>query len=297
MIFRRKQRTQPEAELPAQHVKQPEVGTKTTLSFHPDWQLSPEETYVYRFYHEQLPPLQPNQISISGVKLIEYNDGFVAVAILRNTLPKPVRFERIRLLLLDEDGTAIARKEFDMSPFGELPPMTARPWRFLFAAEDKLVDQLPADGWKIAFELTPRHRLDLEESWEQALSAKQRQQLQALVDSVPPPAPGEVNFMGIEAKQLPSGELGVTLLIRNGSDKHIHFEQIPLEVRDHAGDMVARGLFPCHLEVKAHTSKPWTFLFPPELLHKAEPDWTSWKVTIPSSSAQSKKQETPSSDE
>lgn len=103
--------------------------------------------------------------------------------------------------------------------------------------------------------------------------------------------------MGIEAKQLPSGELGVTLLIRNGSDKHIHFEQIPLEVRDYAGDIVARGLFPCHLEVKAHTSKPWTFLFPPELLRKAEPDWTSWKVTIPSSPAQSEKQETQSSEE
>ncbi|BBW97673.1 accessory Sec system S-layer assembly protein [Geobacillus sp. FSL W8-0032] len=297
MIFRKKQRTQPQAELPAHHVEQPEVGTKTTLSFHPDWQLSPEETYVYRFYHEQLPPLQPNQISISGVKLVEYNDGFVAVAMLRNTLPKPVLFERIRLLLLGEDGTAIARKEFDMSAFGELPPMTARPWRFLFAAEDKLVDQLPKGGWKVAFELPPQHRLELEESWEQSLSAEQRQQLQALVDSVPPPARGEVNFMGIEAKQLPSGELAVTLLIRNGSDQQIRFEQIPLEVRDHAGDIVARGLFACHLEVKVHTSKPWTFLFPPELLRKAEPDWTSWKVTIPSPPVQSERQETQSGEE
>lgn len=293
MIFKRKRKQQTDLldPSPAQDdnrkEEKEEKDFKTTLSFHPDWDLSPQEKYVYQFYHEQLPPLKPNQISISGMKLIEYNDGFVVVAFLRSTLPKPIRFESIRLLLFDENGQAIARKQFDMDSFGELPPMTARPWRFLFSPEDKLVDKIPTENWKIAFELTQSnplpHRLDLEESWEQSLSAQQREHLQKLVETLPPLSAGEINFMGIEAKLNEQRDLIVTLLIRNGSDKHIQFEQIPLVVEDASGDVVCKGLFQLELEVKANTSKPWTFIFPSNLLLKENIDLTTWRVYAPQS--------------
>jgi accessory Sec system S-layer assembly protein len=296
MIFKRKAKTtdknptalHPEPASGRDEDKQTDE-MKTTLSFHPDWDLSPQEKYVYQFHHQQLPPLKPNQISISGMKLIEYNEGFVVVAFLRSTLPKPIRFEQIDLLLLDENGQAIAKRQFDMDSFGELPPMTARPWRFLFSAEDKLVDKIPQEGWKIAFELKQvphpkEHRLDLAESWEQALSSQQREHLQKLLETLPPLSAGEINFMGLEAKVNEKRDLVVTLLIRNGSDKNIQLEQIPLVVEDASGDVVCKGVF--HLEnfeVKANTSKPWTFIFPSNLLLKEEIDLTKWKVYPPRS--------------
>jgi accessory Sec system S-layer assembly protein len=296
MIFKRKQKTVDEnpKSLHSDQSTDRNEGKqtdeiKTTLSFHPDWDLSPQEKYVYQFHHQQLPALKPNQISISGMKLIEYNEGFVVVAFLRSTLPKPIRFEQINLLLLDETGQAIAKKQFDMDSFGELPPMTARPWRFLFSAEDKLVDKIPEEGWKIAFELKQvpqpkEHRLDLAESWENQLSTQQREHLQKLVETLPPLSAGEINFMGLEARLNEKRDLIVTLLIRNGSDKNIQLEQIPLVVEDASGDVVCKGAF--HLEnfeVKANTSKPWTFIFPSNLLLKEEIDLTKWKVYPPRS--------------
>ncbi|MCL6584935.1 MAG: accessory Sec system S-layer assembly protein [Anoxybacillus sp.] len=288
MIFKRKTKTTPNTEaLPDRKEEQTNEEMKTTLSFHPDWDVSPQERYVYQFHHQQLPPLKPNQLSISGMKLIEYNDGFVVVAFLRSTLPKPVRFEQINLLLLDENGQAIAKRAFAMDSFGELPPMTARPWRFLFSAEDKLVDKIPQEGWKIAFELkqAPKredHRLDLEASWEQSLSTQQREHLQKLIETLPPLSVGEINFMGLEAKLNEKRDLVITLLIRNGSDKHIQLEQIPLVVEDASGDIICKGVFQLEqFEVKANTSKPWTFIFPSTLLLKEDVDLTKWKVYPP----------------
>lgn len=286
MIFNRKNKKQI-SDLHEKHDKQVSVDeVKTSLSFHPDWDLSPQERYVYQFYHQQLPALKPNQISISGMKLIEYNEGFVVVAFLRNTLSKPVRFEQIDLLLLNEDGQPIAKRRFEMDTFGELPPFTARPWRFLFEAEDKLVDQIPQEGWKIAFELKqkPKHALELEKSWETALSEQQKTHLRNLVEHLPPLAAGEINFMGIEAKIDENKNVVITLLIRNGSDKNIRLEQIPLVVEDASGDVICKGVF--HLEnfeVKANTSKPWSFVFPPSLLLKEAIDLSKWKVYPPKS--------------
>ncbi|WP_027409253.1 accessory Sec system S-layer assembly protein [Anoxybacteroides tepidamans] len=296
MIFRRKTKKTDEnlTALHSESTTRQDEGiqtdeVKTKLSFHPDWDLPPQEKYVYQFHHQQLPALKPNQISISGMKLIEYNEGFVVVAFLRSTLPKPIRFEQINLLLLDENGQAIAKRTFEMDSFGELPPMTARPWRFLFSAEDKLVDKIPQEGWKIAFELKQaakpqEHRLDLAASWEQALSTEQREHLQRMIETLPPLSAGEINFMGLEAKINDNHDLMVTLLIRNGSDKNIQLEQIPLIVEDASGDIVCKGAF--HLEdfeVKANTSKPWTFIFPAHLLLKEHIDLTSWKVYPPRS--------------
>ncbi|MCZ0757091.1 SLAP domain-containing protein, partial [Anoxybacillus sp. J5B_2022] len=103
-----------------------------------------------------------------------------------------------------------------------------------------------------------------------------------LVENLPPLSIGEINFMGLEAKLNEKRDLIITLLIRNGSDKHIQLEQIPLVVEDASGDIVCKGVFQLeHLEVRANTSKPWTFIFPSNLLLKEAIDLTKWKVYPP----------------
>ena len=68
-----------------------------------------------------------------------------------------------------------------------------------------------------------------------------------------------------------NGPLHTTLLIRNGSEKNMKLEQLPLIVEDASGEVIAKGGFQFdNLEVKANTSKPWTFIFPKELLLKED---------------------------
>lgn len=264
-----------------------EEEVKTELSFHPSWNVSIEERYYYQFLHNQQRPLKKNQISLSGIDLKQVPRGYVVTAFVRNSLSRPVAFTPTPLLLLGPNNEVLARKVFDLSELGEIPPCCSRPWKFLFEQETLRTSELPLVDWKLAFELPKQkhHSLDLAESWEKSLAAEDKQKLQALVQSLQPPKPGEVNFMGLQAQQTEQGDLHVTLLIRNGSDKNIHIEQLALQVHDASGDIVASGAFSLdHFEVKANTSKPWTFIFPKSLVTKENPDLRSWKVSLPSSS-------------
>lgn len=260
-------------------------SVKTSLSFHPDWELNNQEKYVYMYKHQQLPLLKENQISISGIKKIDFEEGFLVIAFLRNTLAKAIRLEEVGILILDGNGKAVARKKFELDGLGELPAMSCRPWRFLFSNDDKLMDTTIDENWSIAFEVpgksTP-HQLDLEDTWKSQLTEKMVKNLEELLGKLPPLSNNEISFTGIEARLLEDGRLSVTLFIRNGSNKDIQLQKLPLIVEDKNGTKVAQGNFTLeNFSVKANTSKPWTFIFPETLVQEKNPDLTTWKVYPP----------------
>ncbi|MED4632203.1 SLAP domain-containing protein [Peribacillus frigoritolerans] len=124
----------------------------TVLMFHREWDISKQEEYVYKFHHQRLPALKPNQISISGIKLTRVEDDVIIVAFLRNSIDKAVSFDIVDLLLVDGDGKLLAKKTFDLTELGEIPALSSMPWRFLFEEGDMLAESIPDEGWKIAFE-------------------------------------------------------------------------------------------------------------------------------------------------
>ncbi|MFJ7683264.1 accessory Sec system S-layer assembly protein [Peribacillus butanolivorans] len=263
-----------------------DAAINTSLVFHEEADFSKQERYVLQFHHQQLSLLKPNQISISEVRLSRFEEDVIIMAFIRNTLDKAVSFEFVDLLLLDENGQVLAKKSFDLTEMGEIPALSCMPWSFMFEEEDILVESIPDKGWKIAFELknqeSMEHALDLAPIWIEQLSEAQRENLQRLVTGLPKINQGEVNFMGLEATLKENNQLAVTVLVRNGSDKQIKIEKLPLIVEDADGDQVCQGGFSLEdFEVKANTSKPWTFIFPGELVTKKNPDLTSWKVYPP----------------
>ena len=253
---------------------------ETALSLHASWALSAEQTYVYRFLNNELAPLKPNQISLTGTEMRREGDDLLAIAFVRNSLSKAIKFEKVTLLLLDLDQQPIARHEFDMSQLGELPGRSSRPWQFIFPKNSIIKQEFPTTDWSIAFEIKQKHKLDLEESWNTSLSTEDKEKLKKIVDDLTPPKEGEVNFMGLQARRIESGDLHVTVLIRNGSPKTINLQQLPLEVRDASKKVIAKGGFQLDkLQVVANTTKPWTFIFPAALVTEKEIDLKSWTIS------------------
>ncbi|MBT2615056.1 MULTISPECIES: SLAP domain-containing protein [unclassified Bacillus (in: firmicutes)] len=125
---------------------------RTVLIFHKGWDISKQEEYVYKFHHQRLSALKPNQISISGIKLTRVEDDVIIVAFLRNSIDKAIRFDIVDLLLVDGDGKLLAKKTFDLTELGEIPALSSMPWRFLFEEGYILAESIPDEGWKIAFE-------------------------------------------------------------------------------------------------------------------------------------------------
>ncbi|RFU68314.1 accessory Sec system S-layer assembly protein [Peribacillus saganii] len=251
----------------------------TELSLHPDWDIPSEQQYVYRFLNNELEPLKPNQISLSGIELRPENNGVAVIAFVRNSLNKPIKMDDVKLLLLDSNQTPIARHTFNFAELGEIPAKSSRPWMFVFPSETLLTTDITTKDWTLAFEIKPKHRLELDESWQNSLEQEDKTKLEQLVNGLEPPKEGEVNFMGLRAVVAETGDLHVTVLIRNGSDKNIQIQQLPLEVFDATDKLIAKGGFTLdNFEVKAHTTKPWTFIFPKSLVLEETIDLSKWKV-------------------
>jgi len=266
-------------------VEDADRDVETPLSFHPEWNVPKEQEYVFRFLSNELEPLKPNQISLSGIDIDEDgNSGLIVKAFFRSSLPRPIEMGNAELILLDSEDKLIATKEFDLKELGEIPAESARPWVFTFEQPFVKVEGKPADGWKLAFNvqsLVP-HQLDLEPTWEEGLPEEQKDALRQVIERLPKLNPREVNFSGFQAKIQPDGNLAVSLFIRNGHTQHITLEQLPLEVLDATGTLVARGSFNLpSLTVKANTSKPWTFIFPKEMVTVENPDFSRWTVRVP----------------
>ncbi|MGY0691399.1 accessory Sec system S-layer assembly protein [Virgibacillus sp. FSP13] len=257
-----------------------EAGIETTLSIPEGWNLTDEARYVYAFHNSQSPKLNVNQISIYGMELTKGKNGLQVTGLIRSTVTKNIQFGKTTILLLNADREPIARKEFDLSKLGTLPTNSARPWTFIFESNKIMTNSdEPIDDWSLAFELKKKHQLDLEESWEKSIAEDTKASLTKFLNNAPSLKPGEVNFMGIQAKQVENGDLAVTILIRNGADKNIQLEQIPLGIKDASNEEIARGSFKLeNFTVKANTSKPWSFVFPSTMIKKEEIDLSKWQA-------------------
>src|SRR5690606_28743043 len=123
-------------------------------------------------------------------------------------------------------------------------------------------EEPPAENWKLAFNVQSMvpHKLELEQAWEDGLTAEQKEALEKVVENMPKLKPREVNFAGFQVKKQEDGGIAASIFIRNGHSKQINIEKLPLELVDATGEIVARGSFDlAPLSVKANTSKPWTF--------------------------------------
>ncbi|PGS52638.1 accessory Sec system S-layer assembly protein [Bacillus sp. AFS041924] len=252
------------------------------ISFHPLMHIEDEKRYVYQFLNNELSPLKPNQLSLSAIELEVNEDGSATVtSFVRNSLPKSVRLEDAILLLISEEGELLAKKGFRLEELGEMPPCSSRPWRFVFEREFLLKEDLPEKGFELAFDLSKTiHRLDIDPTWEGRLTEEQITELSNLVGTLPKLRINEVSLHALRANYNDDGNLAVDILVRNGSTQAVNLELLPLEMLNENGEIIAKGLFTLPpLTIQANTSKPWTFIFPQELVEVKT--FTQWTIRIP----------------
>jgi len=262
----------------------------TTLSLHPEWNIPQEQDYVFRFLSNELEPLKPNQLSLSGIDIDvdPTNDSWLIKAFFRSSLDQEISIGSIELMLLDDDGNTLASNEFDLKELGDIPPRSARPWVFVFTKENTFAEQPPTENWKLAFNVQSMvpHKLELDKAWDESLSDEQKEGLSKVVEELPKLKPREVNISGFQVKMEENGGIAASVFIRNGHSKQINIEKLPLELIDATGELIASGSFTLdELSVKANTSKPWTFIYPKELIQKEEPDFSRWTIRVPQQNA------------
>ncbi|MDI7742952.1 accessory Sec system S-layer assembly protein [Lysinibacillus fusiformis] len=258
----------------------------TKLSFHPDWHVPQEQKYIFNFLANELQPLKPNQLSLAAINIeVEPNTkAWNVKAFVRSSLNQAIQLGEIELLLIDKNDQQIASKSFNFAELGSLPAKSARPWVFTFEKSTLAVEEVPEDGWKIAFNLISLrgHQLDLDETWKKQLPKDQQDALVNIVKKLPKLSKNEVNFTGLQAKIHDDKSLVTSIFIRNGNNKAINIEQLPLEIVDANGTLVAKGSFRLDpvLSVQPNSTKPWTFIFPEELVSEGDFDLSRWSARV-----------------
>jgi len=258
----------------------------TKLSYHPDWEVPQEQKYIFNFLANELEPLKPNQLSLSSISIEEdmRSKKWQVRAFFRSSLPQAIELGEIELFIMDKNDELVASKKFDFAALGTIPAESARPWVFEFEKSTIKVDEIPEDGWKIAFNLVSLrgHQLELDPSWEKQLPEAQKEELAKIVKTLPKLGETEVNFTGLQAKLADNGNFNVSIFIRNGHSKAINLEQLPLEIIDATGKQIAKGSFKMDpiLTVQPNSTKPWTFIFPAELVDAKNADLSRWTARV-----------------
>lgn len=253
---------------------------KTQLHIPEDWNILPKEKYIYQFHHQKLPKIHLGQVSIKAIKYLEVNGELLVEAFIQNALQQTIKFEEVDLVVVDENGELAAKKSFSFVELGEFPPLSSTPWRFIFLKEDRVPDKTPSNEWKILFQVK-KERLEFDEGWEERLTADQREHFNGILEKLPKLNKDEVNFTGINVRFLENQSLEVMVFIRNGAAKGIQLEKLPLTLVDANGDIVCKGQFELPpLVVNPNTAKPWSFIFPSELILKKQPDLSKWRIEV-----------------
>lgn len=259
---------------------------ETKLSFHPDWNVPQEQKYIFNFLANELEPLKPNQLSLSSISIDEdpRSGKWLVRAFFRSSLAEAIELGEIELFIMDKNDELVASKKFDFKALGTIPAESARPWVFEFEKSTLKTNEIPEDGWKIAFNLVSLrgHQLELDATWEEQLPAEQKEELAKIVKTLPKLGETEVNFTGLQAKFANDGSLNVSIFIRNGHNKAINLEQLPLEIIDARGKQIAKGSFKMDpiLTVQPNSTKPWTFIFPSSLVNPKGADLSRWTARV-----------------
>lgn len=245
-----------------------------------DSKIEEKKKDYYKNVYKQLPLMIESSLNITGIKLAKNKSEEIIVQVfVQSTLPKAVYIEGYPVVLLDKNNKVVARKREKFEGLGEFAPNTAKLWEIKFSKEQ--IEQYNFENlekWTVAFEKNLQHRLDLTGLDESKISKETKDFLKEVIDKKDFTEEG-LTLTGLSANKSDSGQVNVTLLISNSTQRNLEIKQLPLKLFDAKDILTAQGTFQMQdLIVQANTSKPISIVFPPSSVLNKNMDLTSWSL-------------------
>ena len=209
-----------------------EAGRQLTLVFDDEMGIPKEDEYMFRYHAKRLPALLDNQLSIELLHAERLSEGLSLVALFRNTLPSSFEVNELPVLLLNQDNVPLGRKVLSQVDLPNFEPWTSKPV-YLDFFTDELFGQFEAEelaSMRLVFQMNPIDPLQLLQDEEvEQFSNTAWQQLRRTNVSTPPVGENEFNLMLVSVETSET-VVTATLLLRNGYDRELNVEQLPLEL-------------------------------------------------------------------
>ena len=230
----------------------------------------------------ELPNLEDGQVSITGIYTFGMGEKLEFSVYLRNGLSKQINFDKVPLVIINNNGDVLAKQVIDMGDFGILPPFSARPYKVYFDKANLLVDTISNDDFKIQFEksISAINTVKVElEGIPEDMDYHLKSSFTKFLDKLPLIKAGDVNIEVFKTLKCMDNSISIVFMIRNGCDKVIKLERLPIVVRDEQGEVVAKGLFEIeNISVNPHKAKVYDFTITDEYIVNKDFDITNCKV-------------------
>ena len=218
---------------------------------------------------DELVPIKEGEINVAGIYAYDLGDKYEVKAYLRNGIKKEINFEEIPFKIINSKGDVLAS-------------YCARPWILYFDKENVFVDKIPADDWKLVFDnsLKAVRNLTVDiENLPEGIDAESKKVYTNFLEDLPDLKEGEVSFSKFSIGINEEGYLLVTIVVRNGCNKGINIEELPMTIKDEQGNFVASEVFKLEdLKVSPMKAKVCNFAFPLQIKEKAVISLDSWKI-------------------
>ena len=230
----------------------------------------------------QLPPLEDGQVSINGIYTFDMGDKIEVNVYLRNGLTNQINFDKVPLVIVNKNGDILAKQTMHMQGFGILPSYSARAHKFYFDKENVFVDTIPMDDWKIQFEnsVSAINTIKIEfEDMPENMDHDLKNNFIQFLDMLPYIKAGDVNVEVFKTEKRMDNSISIVVLIRNGCDKVINLEKLPILVEDLQGEIVASGIFETqNVNVNPHKAKIYELVITDDNIVNKDYDIDNCKV-------------------
>lgn len=231
---------------------------------------------------EELVTIKEGQVNVAGIYAYDLGDKYEVKAYFRNGMKNEINFEKIPFKIINSKGELLASQVFDLNCMGNIPSYCARPWILYFHKENVFVDKIPVDDWKLVFDnsLKALRNLTVDiENLPEGIDAKSEKVYTDFLEQLPALKEGEVSFAKFSIGINEEGHLLVTIVIRNGCNKGINIEKLPMTIKDEKGNFVVSEVFDLKdLKVSPLKAKVCNFAFPLQIKEKAVIPLDSWQI-------------------
>ncbi|MBC2580183.1 SLAP domain-containing protein [Clostridium sp. DJ247] len=222
------------------------VPTVLSLLEHDETIMSDVQKAILIEEIEELPQIQEGQINLAGIYAYDLGDKLEVKAYIRNGLSTGVKLETIPFVIQNSKEEILAYQIFSLEDLGEIPAHSARPIKVYFDKKNLRVDSIPADDWKIAFDARVKAKRTINTQYEnlpEGIEIDDKLVFDKFLNELPELKEGEFTISTFSVGIQKGGNILVTLVMRNGTEKPITIEKMPVTLKDANGTVVKAELF------------------------------------------------------
>jgi SLAP domain-containing protein len=230
----------------------------------------------------ELPPIKEGELNVSGVYAYDLGDKVEVKVYVRNGLSTNLNLQKIPFLIVNSKGKTLASQTFNLSSLGKLPPHSARPVKLYFEKKNLKVDKIPADDWKIVlngeFNITSKVRPRYE-GLPEGISVEDKLVFDKFLDELPEMEEGEFSISTFSIGLQTNGNILITTVMRNATNKPITINKMPMTVLDKNKRAVKSQDFNLKdFTVSPYRAKLCNFAFPTDVHPEYDQALEGWSV-------------------